>query len=191
MRLFVAVEIPELQKGLLQILCGGVPGARWTEPDSFHLTLRFIGEVDGGEAEEIDVALADIQADPFPVTLAGVGQFNTRGVPRTLWAGVEEATDLRRLARKADRAVVQAGLPAEERSFTPHVTLARLKDPPVPRVMRFLSENGLLRAPPFTVEHFTLFESRRGNDRAVYVPLAYYPLGRTASEGSDGEFSPP
>jgi len=176
MRLFVALTIPPEIRPHLQSLSGGVPGARWIEPDSFHLTLRFVGEVDRPAAEEIDANLAELSAPAFDLQLAGVGQFRTRAQARALWAGAEPLQALAHLARKVDRAVVAAGLPPDERNFMPHVTLARLKDSPIERVMRFVSENALFRAPPFAVDHFTLFESRQGNNHPVYVPLVEYPL---------------
>lgn len=176
MRLFVALDIPSDIRQRLQALAGGVPGARWVEPKSYHLTLRFIGEADQPTAEEIDAALAEVAAPGFELQLACVGQFGTGRRARLLWTGVEAAPELAHLARKIDRAVVAAGLAPEDRNFTPHVTIARLRDAPMDRVMRFLSENALFRAPPFTVGHFTLYESRQGNDHPVYVPLAEYKL---------------
>ena len=176
MRLFAAIDIPSDIRMRLQMLGGGVPGARWTEPDSYHLTLRFIGEVDRPTAEEINAALAELSAPGFELQLAGIGQFSTGKRARALWAGAESSPPLAHLARKVDRAVVAAGLAPDERNFTPHVTIARLKDAPIDRVMRFVSENALFRAPAFAVDHFTLYESRQGNDRAVYTPLAEYPL---------------
>jgi 2'-5' RNA ligase len=185
MRLFVALEIPEAQIHGLESMTGGIPGAHWIEPDAYHLTLRFIGEVDRGEAQEIDAMLAELAAPAFPVELAGVGQFDTGGRPRLLWAGVAARPGLRHLARKIDRAMVAAGLAPEERGFFPHVTLARLRDAPIPRVMRFLADHALFRAPPFIADRFVLFESRQGNGRAIYVPLADYPLRETPTAPAD------
>jgi len=176
MRLFVGIEIPPDVRQRLWSLSGGVPGARWTEPESYHLTLRFIGEADRPTAERIHLMLSELAAPGFEIELQGVGQFGSGRRSRTLWVGVAPAPALIHLARKVDRAVVAAELPPDERNFTPHVTIARLKDAPLDRIMRFLSENALFRAPAFAVNRFVLFESRQGNERAVYVPLADYPL---------------
>ena len=176
MRLFVALDIPADIRQRLQVLGGGVPGARWTDPEVYHLTLRFIGEVDRPTAEEINAGFSALAVPRFDLQLAGVGQFGTGRRARTLWAGAEPTPELVHLARKIDRAVVAVDFAPEDRNFTPHVTIARLRDAPMERVMRFVSENALFRAPPFTVDHFTLYESRQGNDRPVYVPLAEYPL---------------
>ena len=178
MRLFVGIQIPPEIRERLKLITGGVPGARWTEPETYHLTLRFIGEADTPTAERIDLMLSELSAPAFELELQGVGQFGTGRNARALWAGVAASPPLAHLARKVDRAVVAADLPPDDRNFTPHVTIARLKDSPIDRIMRFLAENSLFRASAFTVDHFTLFESRQGKERAVYVPLADYPLSR-------------
>ncbi len=180
MRLFVAIPVPENIRLLLGMLEGGIPGARWIEHGSYHLTLRFLGELDRPAAEDVDAALAEIVAPAFDVQLSGVGQFNTGGKPRTLWAGVEPQPDLLHLARKVDRAVVWADLPPDDRNFTPHITIARLKNTPMERVMRYTQEHALFRAPPFHVDRFVLFESRQGKDHPVYEELVSYDLGEGA-----------
>ena len=176
MRLFAAINIPGDLRVRLSMMAGGIPGAHWVDLESYHVTLRFMGELDRLQAEDLDAALAEIAAPGFELSLAGVGQFESGGRPRLLWAGVEGSPALRHLARKVDRAAVAVGLPPEDRNYTPHVTLARLKDAPMPAVMRFVADHALFSTPPFAVDRFTLFESRRGNDRAVYAPLAHYPL---------------
>jgi len=181
MRLFVAIEIPAEIRARLQMLSGGVPGARWVESESYHLTLRFLGGLDRPSAEEIDLSLAELSAPAFTLTLAGIGQFGGGRRVRAIWVGVDAEPALIHLARKVDRAIVAAGLPPDDRNFTPHVTIARLKDAPMERVMRFVSENALFRAPAFPVDRFALFESRQGNDRPVYVKLAEYELGQRAA----------
>jgi 2'-5' RNA ligase len=176
MRLFAAIELPERVRQSLAMLSGGIPGARWVEPDSYHVTLRFIGEVDNGQAADIGAQLAELAAPSFDLELSGIGQFNTGGRPRVVWVGVQSSPALSHLARKIDRAIAAAGLPPEDRNFAPHVSIARLRNAAMPRVARYLSEHALFRASIFTVKHFTLFESLQGNDRPVYVPLADYPL---------------
>ena len=178
MRLFAAIEIPHDLRALLSTMAGGVPGARWVDPQSYHVTLRFMGELDRLQAEELDVALADLAAPGFALSLSGVGQFDSGGRPRLLWAGVEASASLSHLARKIVRASVAAGLPPEDRQYFPHVTLAGLRNSPMPSVMAFIADHALFRSPPFTVDRFTLFESRPGNEQPVYLPLAQYALER-------------
>src|SRR5689334_6214104 len=106
MRLFVGIAIPTDIRERLRMLSGGVPGARWVEPESYHLTLRFIGEADRPTAERIDLALSELSAPAFELELQGVGQFGTGRKSRALWAGVAASPALAHLARKVDRAVV-------------------------------------------------------------------------------------
>src|SRR5262245_29255703 len=129
-RLFAALEIPENIRMQLSLLQGGIPGARWSPVENMHLTLRFIGEVDEAVARDIDDMLADIREPTFTVSLKGVGEFG-RKEGRALWAGVAEAQPLQHLAAKVESALQRMGLPAETRKYSPHVTLARLKDVPV------------------------------------------------------------
>ncbi|MGK9165706.1 RNA 2',3'-cyclic phosphodiesterase [Inquilinus limosus] len=180
LRLFVAIAIPAALRPRLSMLQGGVPGARWTDPADFHLTLRFIGEVDTLEAEEIDEALHAIAAPGFSLALDGVGQFGSRRAASTLWAGVATEPALHFLHAKVDRALVAAGQPPDDRAYAPHVTLARLRDAPVERIGRWLQEHGLFRADPFPVDAFHLYQSHVGREGAVYEILESYPLIPTA-----------
>jgi 2'-5' RNA ligase len=88
-RLFVSLELPGVVREDLGRLCTDVPGARWAEPEDMHLTLRFIGDVDGLGFEDVAAALAAVRAPRLDLVLRGVGHFPPRGEPRTLWAGVE------------------------------------------------------------------------------------------------------
>lgn len=176
LRLFVAIAIPAAVTRRLGPLQGGVPGARWSDPTGFHLTLRFIGEVDTLEAEEIDDALRSITAPGFDLALDGVGQFGTRRAPSVLWAGVAAQPALSFLHAKIDRALVAAGQPPDDRAYSPHVTLARLRQAPAERVARWLEGFAPFQAGPFPVEAFHLYESRMGGEGAVYEILESYPL---------------
>lgn len=168
MRLFVAIELPESVKDQLSRLQEGVPGARWADPDQMHLTLRFVGEVDGPTRHELDHTLARVDRASFELELAGVGHFETGRIPRVLWAGVRKSPELEDLQGRVDRAVRAAGIGAEDRRFMPHVTLARLRDTPPARVSRFLAHNGLFASDPFPVEGFTLFSSVLGRGGASH-----------------------
>ena len=179
-RLFVGVAPPDDVRRRLAGICGGVPGARWTAAENFHLTLRFIGDVDEGDAEDFAHALAGVRVAAFDVTLAGVGHFGSADEARVLWAGVGKNRALIQLQRAVESALVRAGLPPEDRRFTPHVTLARLTDAPLPRVSAFLAQNALFRAGPFAVDGFTLFSSHRRAEGPLYRVEADYPLALAA-----------
>lgn len=175
-RLFVALDFPDDVRQRLAGLGGGVPGARWTEPENLHLTLRFIGEVPEDQAADIDLALSEVTAPAFDLVLDGVGVFGAGHNARVLWAGVERGDALSHLQAKVESALVRCGLPAEERKFSPHVTLARLKDAPRERIGRFIEDRALFRAGPMRMDHFTLYESRLGKGAAVYEALREYEL---------------
>lgn len=175
-RLFVALDFPTDVRERLAGLGGGVPGARWTEPANLHLTLRFIGEVADDTATDIDAALAGIEAPGFDLVLDGVGMYGSSRQARVLWAGVEHSEPLAHLQGKVESALVRCGLAQEGRKFSPHVTLARLRDAPKERVGRFLEERGLFRAGPMRIDHFTLYRSLLGKGGAVYEALGEYPL---------------
>ena len=172
LRLFVGIDLPPELKLKLELLCSGVPGARWVDAGNLHVTLRFIGEVDEGMAADIDEALVPIRAPRFTLTLAGVGHFGTR----MLWAGVERNPALLHLHEKIESAIVRTGFEPEGRRYAPHVTLARLKGPPDPRLQSFLAEHALFRAEPFAVERFSLVASYLTKSGAIYEDQADYEL---------------
>ncbi len=178
MRLFVALDLPFALRQQLALLAGrGIPGARWVPAENYHLTLRFIGEIQAWQAEEIDHALAGLRAPGFALTLAGVGTFSKGGRSTQLWAGVERCPPLDHLRAKIETTLQRAGLPPERRRFAPHVTLARLDNAPEAKLAAFLQGHNLFRADPVPVAHFTLFSSLLGKEQAVYTPEVEYALG--------------
>jgi RNA 2',3'-cyclic 3'-phosphodiesterase len=172
LRLFVGIGLPPELKLRLSLLASGLPGARWVDPGNYHLTLRFIGEVDEGTASDIHEVLAQIRAPRFDLTLAGFGQFGLRN----LWVGVERNAALHHLHDKVESALIRLGLPPEERRYAPHVSLARLKATPEARLQVFLQEHALFRAGPFAVEHFSLIASYLTKSGAIYEDQADYEL---------------
>ena len=174
-RLFVALPLPDAVAESLLALQSGVPGARWSSREQLHLTLRFIGEVDGRDANAIDETLASIAAPRFTLELKGVGAFGGKN-PRALWAGVAPSQALIRLHRKAESAIQRLGFPAEERKYTAHVTLARLRATPAGRVMDYLSEHALYASGPFDADQFILYSSRITSSGSIYVAEREYPL---------------
>ena len=175
-RLFVGLEIPEFVGRRLIMLQGGVPGAKWQTLEQLHLTLRFIGEVPESTTADIDDALAVIRAPSFEMEISGVGEFGGK-VPRALWAGIRAGEELPHLHRKIDTALQRLGLGADERKFSPHVTLARLKNAPRAKVIEFLTHHALFAAGPFKVPRFVLFSSELGSGGSVYHAEREYALG--------------
>jgi 2'-5' RNA ligase len=177
MRLFVALDLPWSVREQLAALCGsGIPGARWVPPENYHLTLRFIGEIPGHVARDVDDALLGLRARGFALTLTGMGTFAKGGVSVALWAGAERTPSLDHLRNKIETALQRCGLEPERRRFQPHVSLARLDNPAEAKVAAFVQAHNLFRSAAIPVEHFTLFSSVLGKDRAVYTPEAEYEL---------------
>jgi len=175
LRLFVGIGFPPELKLRLSLLCSGVPGAKWVDPGNFHLTLRFIGEVGEDIAADIDDALSRLRARRITIQIAGTGVFGG-DKPHSLWAGVERSAELVGLRDKVEQALIRAGLPPEPRKFAPHVTLARLRNPPLDKLREFLTANAQFRAEPLPVEGFSLIASFQTKAGSVYEDQAEYPL---------------
>ncbi|HXC14805.1 MAG TPA: RNA 2',3'-cyclic phosphodiesterase [Stellaceae bacterium] len=175
LRLFVGIGFPPALKLRLSLLCSGIPKARWVDPGNLHLTLRFIGELPEDVAADVDEALARVRARRFPLQLAGTGVFGGDR-PRNLWVGVERNPELTALRDKIEHALTRAGLPPEPRKFAPHVTLARLHNPPVDQIAEFLGVHAGFRAEPLPVEAFSLIASYPTKAGSVYEDQADYPL---------------
>ncbi|MDX1709514.1 MAG: RNA 2',3'-cyclic phosphodiesterase [Rhodovibrionaceae bacterium] len=180
MRLFVAIPLPFDLRERLSRLEGGLPGARWVSEDNLHLTLRFLGEVDGRQAHDIDAALSRIRMPAFALQLSGIDCFGEGSKVHSLWVGVERNAELMRLREKVENACQAAGMPPDRRKFKPHITLARFKQHPGPKLQDFMTRHNLLRPPPFSVDRFALFSSFLQHSGAIYSEEAEYPLDHGA-----------
>ena len=176
LRLFVGLALPGSLCGRLLGLCAGVPGARWTRPENFHLSLRFIGDVEEGVADDVDAALRMVAASAFSLELHGTGVFGKTSKARVLWAGIVPNPALSMLRDKVEFAVVSAGLAVETRRFSPHITLARLKRAPAGRVEQFVVDHAEFRAAPIPVDRFYLFSSFLSASGATYTRETGYDL---------------
>ena len=154
---------------------GGVPGARWQAREQLHLTLRFIGEVDGRDARALDDALAAIDAPAFDLQLHGVGQFGNKQ-PHSLWAASRPNDLLDHLQRKVDTAIRRVGQPQDAHKFTPHITLGRLRHPDLDKVREWLVTHALATSPEFAVDRFCLYSSKLTSDSSIYRIEQEYPL---------------
>ncbi len=176
MRLFVAVPLPApVLKGLAG-LCSGLPGARWVAPENMHVTLRFIGEVDGPGADGVHMALSGVRGRAFPLALNGLGSFQSGRRLRMLWAGVDDQPVLVRLRDDVEKALVSSGLEPERRKFKPHVTLARFNKKPGNKLGPYLDAYGAFSAGPFPVTAFVLMRTFLNRAGAQYEVMADYPL---------------
>ncbi len=150
-RLFTGVEIPTDVAFELELMKGGIWGARWIDRDSYHITLRFIGDIDDGLAREIAAELDAVSAKPFTLRLKGIDAFGGNK-PHSLYASVAESPELRRLQNTHERICQMLGMPPEQRKFTPHVTLARLRDTTLDHVHRFIAAHSLFASRFFEVD---------------------------------------
>ena len=178
-RLFVAVDIPPEMKESIASICHGLPGTRWVPPEQIHLTIRFIGEVEGTMFNQIASCLADVISDSPLLKIQGIGHFPPRRKPRVLWIGVENNEMLIRLRNRIESTLVKNGLTPESRKFSPHITIARFKDPPLKRVADYMSAHSLFALPPFQINEFHLYSSILTSSGAVHHIEETYPLKKT------------
>lgn len=174
-RLFVAIRPPEQIRDLLIDAMDDAPTLRWVPDDNLHLTLRFIGEVERPLASDLAAALVRVRCESFSLRIAGVGRFDQRN-GGAVWAGVEPKAPVVTLASKVERACQSAGLEAERRAFHPHITLARYGRSAKADVEPLLRRNAGLSSDPFSVNAFTLFESRLSRHGAHYEEVASFVL---------------
>ena len=125
-RLFTGLELPAEIADEIALARGGVPGARWIEPADYHITLRFLGDVDLGLAHDVAETLGEIRRPPLAVRFDGLSWFGGLK-PRALVARVRPNPPLIELQAEQERRMRRIGLEPETRKFTPHVTLARLR----------------------------------------------------------------
>ena len=175
-RLFVALDLPESIAVRVERLCSGLPHARWVTLEQLHLTLCFIGEVEGATFYDIREELSDVILEPFSMRLDGLGFFPPRGKPKVLWVGVEKNEQLHLLHQKIYTCLTRSGVQLEKRKFAPHITLARLKNTPVSKVARYLEEFGLFCTEPFIVDNFRLYSSVLGRQGAIHTIEQEYGL---------------
>ena len=181
-RLFIALDLPDSVKEKLAALCYGIPEARWAKKEQFHLTLKFIGGVEGHIMEDIAQALSEIRFSPFEIRLSGLGCFPPKQAPRILWAGVESGEELGRLQKKIERRLFEIGIEQEKRKFSPHITLAKFDQVPLSHIIPYLSEHGGFKTESLTVTHFSLYQSHLSPKGSIYERLAVFEPGREDSD---------
>ena len=177
-RLFTGLEIPPSVSQSLAMMRGGLPGARWIDPENYHITLRFIGDIDGALAREIAGMLGRVHRRPFELRVNGLLSFGGRK-PRAVVATVSPVPALMELQAEHERLLQRLGLEPEGRKYTPHVTLARLRDSSSHEVADYLAARGYFPAPSFEVSRFVLFSSRASVGGGPYIAEEAYPLVTT------------
>jgi 2'-5' RNA ligase len=177
-RLFTGLAVPPEVADALRACQGGLPGARWIEPGDFHVTLRFLGDVETPVADDVMEALAEMRArPPLTVSLDGLGIFGG-DKPRALYAAVVASPELVDLQAEQERLMRRAGLEPERRKFTPHVTLARLKRDARPEaVAMYLSQAAAFAPLSFTADGVTVFSAKESTGGGPYLAEAVFPFG--------------
>jgi 2'-5' RNA ligase len=174
-RIFTGLEVPHEIALSLSMLRGGLQGARWIDPEYYHLTLRFIGDVDDVTAHEVASLLGRVRRQALELRFAELSAFGGRH-PRAIVATLAQTPALMQLQAEHERLMQRVGLEPEGRKFTPHVTLARLRDVSSRQVAEYLSTRAMIAPLPFRVSRFVLFSSRDSVGGGPYVVEAAYPL---------------
>ena len=177
-RVFVALPIPAPTSVALAALIDDRLGKfRWNHPDQFHLTLRFVGEVDEALRNAIDAKLQQIVVEPFILPVEGLSVFPQRGQPQVVFAAVGRAhTRLFQLQHRVEEALAGLGLPLELRAFSPHITLARTSRCSPGMVNEFVKRHRDFSAPPWKVEKFCLYKTQITHFGSQYLPVGDYAL---------------
>ncbi len=188
MRLFVAIDIPDTVRSALNELTKSLRDtcrdARWARLTGLHVTLKFIGETPPEKVAELKTDLASIpQRPPITMNFVGLGFFPNARRPRVLWAGVEAGTELAALANAVEKALSPAGIPQEDRKFSPHLTLARFKESAgVDALQVAIEKAGLLKFGGATATEFHLYQSVLKPGGAEYTRLATFSLSGSKSK---------
>ncbi len=186
-RLFTGLEMPADAVSVLTGLRGGLPGARWIDPENYHVTLRFIGDVDNRTASSVADMLDRIRRSAFSITLDGIGVFGGRK-PHSVFAGVTSSPDLAALQAEQERMMQMLGLPPDPRKFSPHVTVARLRGVSPGAVAAYMESRGGFFWGPIAIGRFVLFSSRSNQGGGPYVVEEAYPLeGGDFGHGEDAD----
>jgi len=176
MRLFIAIDVPEQVKQALEEIQQPELGIRWTTPDTLHLTLRFIGDVEPAARDDLVEALDVPGENRFAITLKGIGYFPPRKQPKIVWVGLEENDALMKLQSEVETACRTVGLEPDDRPFTPHITIGRVRGASKKEVLSFINQHKRFRMDDIPVEEFILYESKLYRDGAVHTPIHRFPL---------------
>jgi 2'-5' RNA ligase len=187
-RLFVAADAGPGITGAAQAVVAELrarveqqaPSARvtWIPAPLMHLTIRFIGDVPDDRIDAVTRVLAEpLAVAPFTLEVTGIGAFSSHGAPRVLWARLAQgAAELRRVERLVTGRLQSVGIPPDEREFTPHLTLGRVRDGRGLRTLALVAGYETRALGTATVDAITLFQSRLSPNGPTYVALHRTPL---------------
>ena len=175
-RLFLALRLDDITRHCISGLGSQVPQSRPVPEEQLHLTVRFIGDVEGTMFRDIKERLHELSAPAVSIEIQGVGHFPPRGNPRVLWAGVKPHGELMVLRNRVNTILRTCGIPPESRKYHPHITLARLKHSSAKRVAQFLTQHSLLHVPPVRIQRLTLYSSTLSPKGAIHTVEEEYLL---------------
>ena len=179
MRLFTALDPPEeVRARIAELQMPEALDARWTSPDQFHVTVRFIGDATTDEARRYETALGKIDAGAVDCVPYGLDVLPTRRDPSVLIVGLERTDGLMKVYREVSTVLEDEGVPPEDRSYRPHVTIARLGDRSASTVHTFLDDHDASSLPSFSVDTIHLYESTLTSTGAVHERRTSFPLSR-------------
>jgi 2'-5' RNA ligase len=180
MRLFTALDLPpDVLANLEDLLRKLKPRAKisWSRPENLHVTIKFVGEFPADRVGQLKQALAAMpRGGAIPVKIHKVGFYPNPHSPHNFWCGIE-AAGLDALAAASDAATAALGVPRETRKFSPHLTLARIKDrPPLQSLREAIAAIPSLEFGEFEARNFYLYESKMQPGGSVYTKLSEFPL---------------
>jgi len=184
-RTFVAIELNrEIHNHLTQLqekLKKAGADVKWVDVDKIHLTLKFLGSITSEQLEQVNTAVIKVLDNwqPFKLTFGGVGAFPNLRVPRVIWVGVVKGKEeLMRLAKAIEEEMVKYNFPPEDRSFSPHLTLGRIRSPRGrERLLELLRNADTSEMGSQKVEKMVIFRSDLHPEGPIYTPLRMVWIG--------------
>lgn len=176
-RLFIGLQIPTTHRTALSFLQMGLVGARWIEPSDLHITLRFIGDVDNRQANEIVETLGRHKMSAPEINIGELRSFGGRK-PRTVFASVKENAQLLQLNSSLEQMLQQLRHAPDGRKYTPHITLARGSSLKYEKVAHYLAQFGGFSSPAFVPKHVTLYSARDSVGGGPYHALNHFAFSK-------------
>jgi 2'-5' RNA ligase len=196
-RSFIAIELPDEVKKALGELQARLrverqPGVKWVDPYGIHLTLKFLGNIATSQISAITGAVEEAGQDlsPFMLEISGLGVFPNFKRVRVVWVGMGgDISRLKLLQQRIESNLVPLGFARESRPFTPHLTMARVKERVSPaeqqRFGQLIADTRLDTTPQFTVRSISLMRSQLTTEGAIYHQIGTINLKKSLSKGSD------
>jgi len=175
-RLFTAIPIPKDIRREVNLMQGGIEKALWTDLDNYHITLSFIGNVDDYVERDVFSILSTITMKSFEINFNGMDTFSKGDKLSHLWTGIDNSDPIRELKKRIDSLLKHHRIQYDDRKFTPHMSLARLRNVDELQVVKFIREHNLYKSRPFKVNEFVLYKSFKGKSGTTYIPQAIFPL---------------